>query len=74
MSKMANMVGPKRLFCQKAPILCSWDYPILFKFHHLMVKIFDNELQIVFQISNVSNSKGNTDKLERKISRKMLLF
>ena len=62
--------------CQKwlTLILCSSDHPILFKFHQLVVQTFIKELQVIFQTSNVSNSNGNKEELERKIYCKRLIF
>ena len=64
----------KRLFVKKLKILYSSDHPILIKFRQLVVNIGIKELQMVNLTSTVVNSNGNMKELERKITRKKLMF
>ena len=61
MSEMVNMVN--RFFVKKLQILCSLDYPILFKFRQRVVNVVSEELQIIFWTSTVSNSIRNMKEL-----------
>ena len=63
-------------FCKKKKLkaLYSSDRPILTKFCQLVVNIVIKELQMVFLTSTVINSNEYMKELERKISRKKLMF
>ena len=61
---MVNMVN--ECLSKKLKILYILYYSNLFKFHQLMAKKFIKELQIVLT-SNVNNSNGNMEELQRKI-------
>ena len=64
-SKMVNMKND--FFVKKRQILSRSNHLTLFKFHWLVVKMITKELQIIFYTSNVRDSNGNVNALERKI-------
>ena len=71
---MSEWLTFETAFWKKVQILYSSDHPILIKFRQLVVNIVIKELQMVFLISTVINSKGNIKELERKIKCKKLMF